>query len=67
MLHCNKMCNILHKRFQKGTQQPKGNIMIEIEKYFKQYEALAEQVKQANEFWYNAILSSAKSFYSTKK
>jgi hypothetical protein len=24
MLQRNKMCNILHKRFQKGTQQPKG-------------------------------------------
>ena len=50
MLHCNKMCNILHKRFQKGTQQPKGNIMIDFDKQFKEVTA---QVKKYNEMWIN--------------
>jgi len=44
------MCNILHKRFQKGTQQPKGNIMIDFDKQFKEVTA---QVKKYNEMWIN--------------
>ena len=40
----------------------KGNIMIgytEIEKKYKEFEA---QVKQVNEFWINAVISSLKQF-----
>lgn len=37
-----------------------------IEEQFKKYEALAEQTKQASEFWVNAILSSVKEFYKIK-
>ena len=32
----------------------------------KKIEEVVEQVKQANEFWVNAILSSYKTFYKTK-
>ena len=47
-----------------ATQQfnLKGNIMIgytEIEKKYKEFEA---QVKQINEFWVNAVISSLKQF-----
>jgi hypothetical protein len=42
----------------------------EFEKQYKdavqKVEVIAEQVKQANEFWLNAILSSFKSFVKTK-
>lgn len=41
--------------------------MIEVEKYFKQYEELAERIKQVNEFWINSILASTKEFFNTKK
>ena len=40
--------------------------MFKIEDQFKKFEEITEQVKQANEFWYNAILSSFKTFYKTK-
>jgi hypothetical protein len=40
--------------------------MIQIEKYVKQYEELAEQVKQVNEFWFNSVLSSVKEFFKVK-
>ena len=33
----------------------------------KKMEEVADAVKQANEFWVNAVLSSYKTFYSTKK
>jgi hypothetical protein len=38
------------KRFQKGTQQPKGNIMIDFDKQLKEVTA---QVKKYNEMWIN--------------
>lgn len=42
----------------------------EFEKQYKEavakVEVVAEQIKQANEFWLNAILSSYKSFIKTK-
>ena len=42
----------------------------EFEKQYKEavakFEVVAEQVKQANEFWINAILSSFKSYTKTK-
>lgn len=44
--------------------------MFDFEKQYKdaikKTEEVVEAVKQANEFWINAILSSAKSFYKTK-
>lgn len=42
----------------------------EFEKQYKEavarFETVTEQVKQANEFWFNAILSSFKSYTKTK-
>ena len=42
----------------------------EFEKQYKdavtKMEVIAEQVKQANDFWLNSILSSFKSFVKTK-
>jgi hypothetical protein len=42
----------------------------EFEKQYKdavaKFEVVAEHIKQANEFWFNAILSSFKSFSKTK-
>ena len=33
----------------------------------KKVEEAVEQVKQANEFWVNSILTTYKAFYTTKK
>ena len=33
----------------------------------KKMEEVVEQVKQANEFWVNSILTTYKAFYTTKK
>lgn len=38
----------------------------EWDKAFEKAQEIGEAVKQANEFWINAVLSSAKSFYKTK-
>lgn len=44
--------------------------MFEFEKQYKdavqKFETIAEHIKQANEFWFNAVLSSFKSFTKTK-
>jgi len=40
--------------------------MFDFTKQTKQFEEVTEQVKQANEFWFNAILSSVKAFYKVK-
>ena len=63
------MCDILHKRFQNGTGNLKGNIMIytQFEKTTKQFEELAERIKEVNEFWINSVLSATKEFFNTKK
>ena len=45
--------------------------MFEFEKQYKdsvkKMEEVVEQVKQANEFWINSILTTYKAFYTTKK
>ena len=41
--------------------------MFDFTKQTKQFEELAERIKEVNEFWINSMLSSLKSFYSTKK
>ena len=38
----------------------------EWDKAYKQMQDTAEAVKQANEFWINAVLSSTKEFFKTK-
>lgn len=40
--------------------------MFKIEEQFKKFEALADQTKQAYEFWSNCIMSSFKEFYKVK-
>ena len=40
--------------------------MIEVEKYYKQYEELAKRMKEINEFWINSVLSSTKEFFKVK-
>jgi hypothetical protein len=40
----------------------------QFEKAQKQFEELAERIKEANEFWITSMLSTAKEFFkSTKK
>jgi len=34
--------------------------MFEFDKAYKQYEELAERIKQVNEFWINSVISSLK-------
>jgi len=40
--------------------KPKEKIMFEFEKQYKQFEELAERIKQVNEFWVNSVISSLK-------
>lgn len=37
-----------------------------IEEQYKQFEELAERIKQVNEFWVNAVISSLKQFTKVK-
>ena len=39
----------------------------QFEKAQKQFEELAERVKEVNEFWINSVLSAAKEFFKTAK
>ena len=70
MLQRSKMCNIIHKTREKSLTNLKEIKMFEFEKYYKdavkKTEEVVESVKQANEFWINAVLSSLKSFYKSK-
>jgi len=47
--------------------QLKELYMIQVEKYFKQYEELVERIKDVNEFWLNSVLSATKEFFKTQK
>ena len=40
----------------------KGKIMFDFTKQTKQYEQLAERIKEVNEFWVNAVITSLKQF-----
>ena len=40
--------------------------MFDFTKQTKQYEELAQRIKQVNEFWINAVISSVKEFYKVK-
>ena len=46
-------------------------IHTEFEKHYKeatkQFEELAERIKQVNEFWVNSILASTKEFFKAAK
>lgn len=38
-----------------------------IEEQYKQFEELANRVKEVNEFWINSVFSSVKEFFNTGK
>jgi hypothetical protein len=40
--------------------------MFDFTKQTKQYEELAERIKEVNEFWINSVISSVKEFYKVK-
>jgi len=41
--------------------------MFDFEKQYKQYEELAERIKEVNEFWINSVLSATKEFFKVAK
>ena len=41
--------------------------MFDFTKQTKQFEQLAERVKEVNEFWTNLVMDAWKSLYNTKK
>ena len=38
--------------------------MFDFTKQTKQYEELAERIKQVNEFWFHSIISTAKTYFT---
>jgi hypothetical protein len=40
--------------------------MFDFTKQTKQFEELAERIKEVNEFWFNSVLSSLKQLTKTK-
>ena len=42
-------------------------MFTQYEKAYKQYEELVERIKEVNEFWMNAVLSSTKEFFNSVK
>ena len=41
--------------------------MFDFEKSYKQYEELAERIKEVNEFWINYVFSSTKDLFKATK
>jgi hypothetical protein len=41
--------------------------MFNFDKQVKQYEELAERIKEVNEFWINSVFSAAKEFFKLTK
>jgi predicted RNase H-like HicB family nuclease len=41
--------------------------MFDFTKQTKQYEELAERIKEVNEFWINSVLSATKEFFKATK
>jgi len=41
--------------------------MFDFTKVTKQYEELADRLKEVNEFWINSVLSATKEFFKTAK
>ena len=62
MLHCNKMYLIIYKSITLIRRNP----MFDFTKQTKQYEELAQRIREVNEFWINSVLSSFKQFTKTK-
>jgi hypothetical protein len=44
----------------------KETLMFDFEKQYKNYEQVIDRIKEVNEFWINAVLSSIKEFYKVK-
>jgi predicted RNase H-like HicB family nuclease len=40
--------------------------MFDFTKQTKQYEELAQRIKEVNEFWVNSVISSIKELYKSK-
>ena len=57
-----QLCDILHKRFQNGTQL-KEKTMFDFTKQTKQFEELSKRIQEVNEFWYTIV----KDFFNTAK
>jgi hypothetical protein len=78
MLQRNKMYRIINKipeTYSMGNKTPyksrvqhhlKENTMFDFTKQTKQYEELAERVKEVNEFWIDFVISSLKQLVKTK-
>jgi len=63
-LHCTIMFRIIYKipeTYSMGNNL-KENTMFDFVKVTKQYEELAERIKEVNEFWINSVISSLKQF-----
>ena len=56
-----KKC-LVTKGSQTEPNNLKENIMFDFTKTTKQYEELATRIKEVNEFWINAVISSLKQF-----
>jgi hypothetical protein len=41
--------------------------MFDFTKQTKQFEELAERIKDVNEFWFNSIMSATKEFFKVTK
>jgi hypothetical protein len=54
------MCNILHKNLKEKE-------MFDFTKQTKQFEELAERIKEVNDFWVNAVMDTWKNLYSNNK
>jgi protein required for attachment to host cells len=55
-----QMCNMLHKNLKEKT-------MFDFTKTTKQFEELAERIKEVNEFWFNSVLSATKDLFKSAK
>ena len=42
-------------------------MFTQYEKAYKQFEELAERIKEVNEFWVNSVLTSTKEFFKAAK
>ena len=43
------------------------NTMFDFTKQTKQFEELANRIKEVNEFWINSVLATTKEFFNTTK
>lgn len=62
--HLPKNFFVLYTTHYVATQQfnLKENTMFDFTKQTKQFEELAQRIKEVNEFWINSVISSLKQF-----